>query len=108
MRAVLTAHAFTQPGARGAIPFQAYNVGTGDYITVTEIAHIALECVGLNAEDVEFQYTSGNRAWKGDEPIVRFNSERIRATGWRCERSSREALRQSILAMLPDLRSGRM
>jgi UDP-glucose 4-epimerase len=108
VRAVLTAHVSTQPGAPGAVPFQAYNVGTGDYITVTEIAHIALECVGLNAADVEFQYTSGNRGWKGDVPIVRLDSDRIRATGWSCERSSREALRQSILAMLPDLRSGRM
>src|ERR1022692_792907 len=27
--------------------FEAYNVATGDYITVTEIAELAVECVGL-------------------------------------------------------------
>ena len=33
---------------------------------------------------------------------------RIQALGWRCERPSREALRQSIAAMIPDMQAGRM
>lgn len=102
VRAVLTAHVQTLQ------PFQTYNVATGDYITVTEIARLAVECLGLSEAQVEFQYTGGNRGWKGDVPVVRLNTDRIRTTGWRCERSSREALRQSILAMLPDLKAGRM
>jgi UDP-glucose 4-epimerase len=102
VRAVLTAHVQTEQ------PFQSYNVATGDYITVTEIAQLAVECLGLRAEQVEFQYTGGNRGWKGDVPVVRLNTDRIRTTGWRCERSSREALSQSILAMLPDLKAGLM
>jgi UDP-glucose 4-epimerase len=102
VRAVLTAH------ARSPQPFQVYNVATGDYITVTEIAHIALACLGLSPEQVDFQYSGGDRGWKGDVPVVRLNTERIQTTGWRCERTSAEALRQSILAMLPDLRAGRM
>jgi UDP-glucose 4-epimerase len=83
-------------------------VATGDYITVAEIARLAVACLGLTPEQVEFQYTGGDRGWKGDVPVVRLNTDRIRATGWRCERSSAEALRQSILAMLPDLKAGRM
>lgn len=102
VRAVLTAHAETKQ------PFQAYNVATGDYITVTEIARIAVACLGLSPEQVDFQYTGGDRGWKGDVPIVRLNTDRIQTTGWRCERTSAEALRQSILAMLPDLKAGRM
>jgi UDP-glucose 4-epimerase len=102
VRAVFTAH------AQSAQPFQVYNVATGDYITVTEIAKLAVECLGLAPEQVEFQYTGGDRGWKGDVPIVRLNTERIQATGWRCERSSAEALRQSIRTMLPDLKAGRM
>jgi UDP-glucose 4-epimerase len=102
VRAVLTAHVMTTQ------PFQTYNVATGDYITVTEIARLAVECLGLRQEQVEFQYTGGNRGWKGDVPVVRLNTDRIRTLGWRCERSSREALRQSILAMLPDLKAGLM
>jgi UDP-glucose 4-epimerase len=102
VRAVLTAHAQTTQ------PFQTYNVATGDYITVTEIAHIAVRCLGLTPQQVDFQYTGGDRGWKGDVPVVRLNTDRIQTTGWRCERSSAEALRQSILAMLPDLKAGRM
>jgi UDP-glucose 4-epimerase len=102
VRAVLTAH------AQSTRPFAVYNVATGDYITVTEIARIAVACLGLSPEQVDFQYTGGDRGWKGDVPVVRLNTERIKATGWRCERTSAEALRQSILAMLPDLKAGRM
>ena len=33
-----------------AAPFDVYNVATGDYITVTEIADLAVECVGVARE----------------------------------------------------------
>ncbi|HZM09337.1 MAG TPA: NAD-dependent epimerase/dehydratase family protein, partial [Candidatus Limnocylindrales bacterium] len=88
--------------------FAIYNVATGDYITVKEIAELAVECVGLNQEQVEFEYTGGNRGWKGDVPIVRLNTDRIRGLGWTCRAGSREALRDSMLAMLPDLKAGRL
>jgi UDP-glucose 4-epimerase len=88
--------------------FAAYNVATGDYITVTEIAELAVECVGLNRDDVEFEYTGGNRGWKGDIPIVRLNTDRIRRLGWTCRSGSREALRDSMRAMLPDAKAARL
>jgi UDP-glucose 4-epimerase len=64
--------------------------------------------VGLNRQQVEFEYTGGNRGWKGDVPIVRLNTDRIRGLGWTCRSGSREALRDSMLAMLPDLQAGRL
>lgn len=88
--------------------FAAYNVATGDYITVTEIARLAAECAGLDPKRVMFEYTGGNRGWKGDVPIVRLNCDRIRATGWKSSAGSREALRDSMLAMLPDMTAGRL
>lgn len=88
--------------------FAAYNVATGDYITVTEIANLAAECAGLDPRQVKFDYTGGNRGWKGDVPIVRLNTDRIRALGWACSTGTREALRKSMLAMLPDLKLGRL
>lgn len=80
--------------------FSAQNVATGDYITVREIAELAVECVGGKPSQVEFEFTGGNRGWKGDVPIVRLNTDRIRRQGWTCSMGSREALRQSMLAML--------
>jgi UDP-glucose 4-epimerase len=102
VRAVLAAHEGT------AKDFEAYNVATGDYITVTEIAEVAVECVGLAAGDVRFEYAGGDRGWKGDVPVVRLATERIRALGWQNQMSSREALRQSMLSMIPDMKAGRM
>jgi UDP-glucose 4-epimerase len=88
--------------------FTSYNVATGDYITVTEIAQLAAQCAGLDPAKVEFEYTGGSRGWKGDVPIVRLNTERIRSLGWTCQRNTREALRESMMAMLPDLKAGRL
>jgi UDP-glucose 4-epimerase len=87
--------------------FSVYNVAT-DYITVTEIAHLAAECVGLNSRSVKFEYTGGNRGWKGDVPVVRLNTDRIRRLGWTSRLSSREALRDSMMSMLSDLKAGRL
>jgi UDP-glucose 4-epimerase len=86
--------------------FAVFNVAT-DYITVTEIARLAVECAGLDSREVEFEYTGGNRGWKGDVPIVRLNTDRIRSLGWSARSNSREALRDSMMAMLGDLKSGR-
>jgi UDP-glucose 4-epimerase len=102
VRAVMAAHEGT------AKDFEAYNVATGDYITVTEIAQVAVECVGLAAGAVKFEYTGGDRGWKGDVPVVRLATRRIRDLGWKNEMGSREALRQSMLAMIPDMKAGRM
>src|SRR5450432_2253784 len=88
--------------------YQVYNVATGDTITVREIAELAVECVGLTPSEVRFDYTGGDRGWKGDVPIVRLATERIRALGWAPKNSSREALRRAINAMLPDMKTGRM
>jgi UDP-glucose 4-epimerase len=102
IQAVLTAH------TRTSTPYQVYNVATGDTISVSEIATLALECVGLKQAGVRFDYTGGDRGWKGDVPVVRLDTQRIRSLGWANEHSSREALRRAINAMLPDLKMGRM
>lgn len=88
--------------------YRSYNVATGDYITVTEIADIAVEVVGLEPGSVEYEYTGGDRGWKGDVPVVRIATERIRGLGWQNAMTSAEALRESMLAMLPEARAGRL
>jgi UDP-glucose 4-epimerase len=100
--AVLTAHGAAGPS------YDAFNVATGDYITVTEIAELAVECVGLPAGSVKFSYTGGDRGWKGDVPIIRLATGHIHGIGWRCRRNSREALRTAMLAMVGEFRAGRM
>ena len=41
--------------------FQTYNVATGDYITVKEIAELAVECLGLERGKVKFEFAGGDR-----------------------------------------------
>ena len=88
--------------------FEAFNVATGDYVTVVEIADLAVEAVGLEPGSVRYEYTGGDRGWKGDVPIVRLSIERIRSLGWSPSRSSREALRESMDALVAAIRAGRL
>lgn len=88
-------------------PFEAFNVATGDYITVTEIADLACACLGLAPEAVRYQYTGGDRGWKGDVPVIRLCTAKVRGLGWRPTRTCAEALRQAMGEMLADLRAGR-
>jgi UDP-glucose 4-epimerase len=102
VEAVLLAHQQTQRN------FEVYNVATGDYITVAEIAQLAIEVCGLRDEQVRIEYTGGNRGWRGDVPVVRLNTERIRSLGWTCRRTSRQALCVALNSMLEDSRAGRL
>jgi UDP-glucose 4-epimerase len=95
-------------GQGSSEPFAVFNVATGDYITVAEIAALAVECLGLEPGAVELAYSGGKRGWKGDVPVVRVATDRIRSLGWKNRFNSREALRASILSMLDDARAGRL
>jgi UDP-glucose 4-epimerase len=89
-------------------PFAVFNVATGDYITVSEIAELAVNAVGLEPGTTTFTYTGGNRGWRGDVPVVRLNTDRIRTLGWANARSTKQALADSLAAMLDDARAGRL
>jgi UDP-glucose 4-epimerase len=104
--AVLMAHRASQR-LSGSF-FEVYNVATGDYITVTEIAGLAIEVAGLAPEQVHLEYTGGDRGWKGDVPVVRLNTDRIQALGWSCKRNTRQALCLALNSMLGDARLGRL
>jgi UDP-glucose 4-epimerase len=86
-------------------PFEIYNVATGDYITVREIAEIILECMGLQ-QQTKFEFTGGDRGWNGDVPIVRLNTDKIRALGWKCQRNCAQAIRESIVAIMQHVEEG--
>jgi UDP-glucose 4-epimerase len=85
--------------------YDVYNAATEDYVTVREIADLVVTALGLR--DVEYAFTGGDRGWKGDVPLVRFNTQKIRAKGWRNRFTSTEALRESIASMIADAREGK-
>jgi UDP-glucose 4-epimerase len=79
--------------------YEIYNVDSGDYITVTEIAEIAIKCMNIKSP-IKLEYSGGDRGWKGDVPIVRLNTDKIQSLGWVCKRSSAQAIEDSILALI--------
>jgi UDP-glucose 4-epimerase len=80
--------------------FDIYNVATDDYMTVNEIADITVEESGLQRSKVVYEYTGGDRGWKGDVPVVRFDVSKIKSLGWKAQRSSSRAVRDAIRAMI--------
>jgi UDP-glucose 4-epimerase len=91
----------------GANAYDVYNVATGDEITVAEIADLAAEAVGLSPAEVEYDYAGGDRGWRGDVPVVRLQIEKIKGLGWKCSRSTRDALRESLDALVSETRARR-
>lgn len=80
--------------------FDYFNVATGDYINVREIADIVVEEMGL--KNVNFEFTGGDRGWKGDVPVVRFNLNKIKSLGWLPQNNTKEAIRISVRSMLSE------
>ena len=84
--------------------YSYYNVATLDHITVTEIADLTVGILGL--ENVTYNYTGGDRGWKGDIPIVRLDSKKIRRMGWSNRYTTQQAMEMSICAMVKELEEG--
>lgn len=83
--------------------FEVFNVATDDYITVKEIADLAVTASELDPSQVHYEFTGGDRGWKGDVPVVRFDVARIKSLGWRAQRTSRAAMRDAIKAMRKEI-----
>jgi len=102
---VLAAIATTE--AAMSSPYDVFNVATDDYITVREIADLAVQVCGLEPGKVRYEFTGGDRGWKGDVPVVHFDCSKIKALGWRNRRTSAQALLDSMKAMLEEVDQNR-
>jgi UDP-glucose 4-epimerase len=91
--------------AKAIGPYEVFNVATEDYVTVRQIADLAVAIAGLQPDDVRYDFAGGDRGWKGDVPIVRFDCSKIKALGWKNRRSSAEALSDAMEAMRREIES---
>jgi UDP-glucose 4-epimerase len=73
-------------------PMNTYNIGTRTTTSVTRIADIVGEEMGL---DPTYEYTGGERGWTGDIPRMRLSIEKLAALGWSPEKSSDDAVRKA-------------
>jgi UDP-glucose 4-epimerase len=80
---------------------EIYNVGSEDQISVTKIAEIVAEEMGLR--NVRFTYTGGvdgGRGWKGDVKNMLLDASRLRAEGWKPEYSSEQAVIRTVKELI--------
>lgn len=83
--------------------FVVYNVATEDTLRVEEIASLALQCAAADGR-TRLEYTGGDRGWKGDVPVVRLRTDRIRALGWEPQLGSRDAMARALTELHTDER----
>ncbi|MEM2940101.1 MAG: NAD-dependent epimerase/dehydratase family protein [Thermoproteota archaeon] len=84
--------------------YDVYNIGSEDWINVSEIADIVVESMGLS--NVKKVFTGGvenGRGWVGDVKLMNLDISKIKATGWRPKHTSREAVKLSVEARLREL-----
>jgi len=96
--AVLTAARVTNSS------FEIFNIATGDYITVREIAAQAIKVLGLDDSKVRLEFGSSDRGWKGDVPIIRLATNKIRSLGWKPRYNCFEAIRESLVSLAKEAR----
>ena len=77
-----------------------YNLGTRTTTSVTAIADIVSDELGV---DPEYTYTGGDRGWTGDVPKMRLSIEKLSGLGWEPSQSSHEAVRRGTRDLVAEL-----
>jgi len=81
-------------------PYNVYNLGTRTTTSVTDIADIVSEELGV---DPEYAYTGGDRGWTGDVPKMRLSIEKLAALGWEPSVESDAAVRRSARELIDEI-----
>lgn len=71
-----------------------YNIGVESSTSVTRIADILCEEMGIDG--VKYQYTGGSEGWKGDVPEFQYCLSKIHKKEWKANYTSDEAIRLTI------------
>lgn len=74
-------------------PFNAYLVGVQSNVTVSQIAKIVMDEVGIH---IPIHYTGEYKGWKGDVHQYYYDVTRLRMLGWTPKFTAEEAVRLSI------------
>ena len=90
---------FMETGKKG---ITLYNLGVDGATTVTKIADIICEKMGL--KNVKYSYTGGNVGWKGDVPKFQYDLTKIHSTGWKARYNSDETVAKTVEEVLKCLR----
>jgi len=79
---------------------EVLNLGSGDRVSVVEIAGIVVEEMGVKGCEVHLTGgVDGGRGWAGDVKIMLLDCSRLRSMGWVSRLSSAEAVRMTARAL---------
>ena len=59
---------------------EIYNLGTPEYVQVTDSIRVICRELGLKPE---LRFSGGDRGWIGDNPFIFLDTAKIQATGWK-------------------------
>jgi len=81
-------------------PYNPYNLGTHTATSVTDIADVVADEMGL---DPDYEFTGGDRGWTGDVPRMRLDIGRLTDLGWEPTLESDAAVRRATRELLDEL-----
>jgi len=74
-----------------------YNVGGEGSTTVKEIADMV--CAKMGRKNVRYEFSGGDRGWKGDIPAFQFDLSKIHLLGWKARHTSNQAVQATLDAI---------
>jgi UDP-glucose 4-epimerase len=74
--------------------FQAFNIGSDEWVTVNQIAEYIIE--ELELKNVKFKYSGGIRGWVGDIPKMKLDITKIKNLGWKPKTKFKDGLKLYI------------
>ena len=77
-----------------------YNLGTRTTTSVTEIADVVADEMGV---DPAYAFTGGDRGWTGDVPRMRLSIGKLRDLGWEPSIESDEAVRRAARELVDEI-----
>jgi UDP-glucose 4-epimerase len=78
-----------------------YNVATDDWPTVSWIANTVIDEMGLKGTTT-LNYTGADRGWKGDVPVIKLDTTKLKILGWKCNLTSKQAIVSAIRMTLKE------
>lgn len=75
------------------LPVGIYNLGHDQSMPVSELAKIVADEMKLNPK---FLFGTEERGWKGDSPVVKLDTTKIKQSGWMPETSIEDGIRDTV------------
>jgi UDP-glucose 4-epimerase len=83
--------------------YDVFNISTSDYLSVLEIAELAIIVMGLDKTQVALKLGASDRGWKGDVPKIQLDSSKLKDLGWENMHTSYEAMQLALTSMSSEL-----